>query len=136
MGSEMCIRDRPSVMPILYFILIYFEIIIFLSVWCDCIKNVQFDNALMIKEAKIFIDGLDLISNVFSQFLFWIAFALLLELVIAAYFTFATFWDRNNFHFWQFHLIATMLMVLSFILILCGLCTFSESLAKEVKPQH
>ena len=129
------ISSLPILMAVAYFILIYIEIIIFLSIWCDSIKNIQFENSL-IKEAKIFIDGLDLISNIFSSFLFWITFASLLELVIYSYSTFATFWDRNNFHLWQFYIMAIMLMVLSFMIALYGLCTFSESMAKKVKLQR
>ena len=129
------ISTIPSVMPILYFILIYFEIIIFLSIWCDCIKNVLLDNSL-IKEANIFIGGLDLISKIFSHFLFWITFALLFHMVMMSYYTFATFWDRNNFHFWQFHTMASVLFVLSTVIILYELCTFSESMAKKVKLRH
>ena len=129
------ITALPSSMPVGYFILIYFEIIIFLSIWCDSIKNVELDNSL-IKEAKIFIDGLDLISNIFSSFLFWIIFALLLELVIHSYYTFAIFWDHYNFHLWQFYIMAIMLMVLSFMIVLYGLCTFSENIAKKVTSQR
>ena len=129
------ISTLPSFMPMLYFILIYFEITIFLSIWCDSIENGQYDKFL-IKEVKIFIDGVDLISKIFSRFLFWFTSALLFQLVMHAYFLFATFWDRNNFHLWQFNTPAFVLMTLSFISLLYGLCTFSESLAKKVKYFH
>ena len=125
----------PYFVPIWYFLLIYFEIITFLAMWCDCVKNVQANNSL-IKEAKIFINGLDLISNIFSKFLFWITSASLFWLVIMAYTTFDTFWDRNNFHFWQFHTIASMLLIISNIILLYGICTFSENMAEKVKMHY
>ena len=125
----------PILMPTTYFILIYFEIIIFLSIWCDGIKNIQFDDSL-IKEAKIFIDGLDLVSNIFSHFLFWIIFALLFQLVMMSYLTVAKFWDRNNFHVIQFHTMASVLHIFSYIILMYGLCTFSENVAEKVKAHY
>lgn len=125
----------PYYTPIMYFILIYLEIITFLSIWCDWIRNVQSDNSF-IKEAKTFIDGLDLINNIFSHFLFWITSALLFQLVIIAYSTFAYLWDRNNLHSWQFYAIASVLHLFSYIFLLYVLCTLSEGIAKKVKLKH
>ena len=119
-------------LPIMYFILIYFEIIIFLSSWYDWIETALSDNSF-IKEAKIFIDGLNLINNIFSHFLFSIISAFLVFLVIIAYNLFATLWDRNNFYLWQFHATSSVLNLFSLILLLYVLCTLSESIAKKVK---
>ena len=129
------ITTVPWVIPIMYFILIYFELITFLSTWCAWIKNVQ-DDYSFIKETKIFIDGLDLINNIFSHFLFSIVSAFLVFLVIIAYNLFATLWDRNDFNSWQFYTMASVLHLFTFIILLYVLCTLSESMAKKVKLQH
>ena len=110
-----------------YFTFIYFEITIFFTVWCDCIMKTE-NQTTFVQEAKILIDGLNLVAKCFSYFLFWIPSMLLVTLVTFGYLGFR--WEFEKTYFGS---IPSSLQFLAFASLLFKLCSSSQELANKIK---
>ena len=115
------------ILPMCYFLFIYMEIIAFLLIWCENITKIEVEN-ILVKEAKKFIDGLNLIGIKFSYFLFWITVMSLLELISCSYFLFVALVDQENLA----TILSPLCATLGFSILLFGLCTLSEDIANKV----
>ena len=116
-----------AILPMCYFLFIYMEITTYLFIWCENITKIEVEN-ILVKEAKIFIDGLNLIGIKFSYFLFWITVMSLLELISCSYFLFVALVDQENLA----TILSPLCATLGFSILLFGLCTLSEDIANKV----
>ena len=121
--------------PVAYFFFIYCEIILFLLGWCTGIMNIE-NGTLMIEKAKIFMDGLNFIKDIFSFPLFWLTLAFLIGIVGEAYFIFVPFMDQESFSgAWQFGTLAMLTFFFCALILLYNLCSYSELMANKVRCQ-
>ena len=122
--------------PVAYFFFIYCEIILLLSEWCICIMNIENQN-LMIKQAKLFIYGLNFIEKKFSYFLFWLTLVFVIGIVGKAYYIFVPFLDQDRFaaaaDTWQYMTFSMVASYISATILLYNLCSYSELMANKVQ---
>ena len=71
-------------MPVFYYQLIYLEVCIVQKNWCDTLLNTKADSHL-VEESIFFLNGMKMVSKMFSSFLFWTVSMLFLSLIINAY---------------------------------------------------
>ena len=69
--------------PMMYIMLTYVEVTVVMRNWSRQLTKQKFSLAI-IEEAKTFIDGLNLVSEMFSSFLFWITSLLFLNVIAYA----------------------------------------------------
>ena len=81
-------------MPVIYFLLVYVEVCIVHKNWCDTLLNGKADLHL-IEESRNFINGLKMISKMFSSFLFWTTSMLFFSIIVNAYVAISQFFKLS-----------------------------------------
>ena len=124
--------------PMMYIMLIYVEVTVVMRNWSRQLTKQKFSLAI-IEEAKTFIDGLNLVSAMFSSFLFWITSLLFLNVIAYAYIVFTRirllFGSKDDLFGWSKFLqgLGFLLLVLFILHLLFTLCAFSERIRKSVQ---
>ena len=124
--------------PMMYIMLIYVEVTVVMKNWSHQLTKQKFSLAI-IEEAKTFIDGLNLVSEMFSSFLFWITSLLFLNVIAYAYIVFTRirllFGSKDDLFGWSKFLqgLGFLLLVLFILHLLFTLCAFSERIRKSVQ---
>ena len=124
--------------PMMYIMLIYVEVTVVMRNWSHQLINRKFTQGI-IEEAKTFIDGLNLVSDMFSSFLFWITSLLFLNVIAYAYIVFTRiqllFGSKDDLLGWSKRLQVSgfILLVLFILYLLFTLCSFSEKIRKSVQ---
>ena len=125
-------------LPMMYIMLIYVEVIVVMKNWSHQLKKQKFSQGI-IEEAKTFMDGLNLVCDTFSSFLFWITSLLFLNAIAYAYITFTRigllFSPKINLIGWSkfLQMLGFILLVLFILYLLFTLCWFSEKMRKSVQ---
>ena len=127
------IQSTVFIIPIFYFMFIYVELSYIFNIWCDEIKKLYESKSLLLQEAKYFIDGLNEIASNFAYFLFWITSICGIGIIFMGYTISTTTYALNQR--WEKVCIFTgyVLMEISWMYIIYGMCTLSESVAKNVQ---
>ena len=124
--------------PMMYIMLVYGEVTVVMKNWSHQLTKQKFSLAI-IEEAKSFIDGLNLVSEMFSSFLFWITSLLFLNVIAYAYIVSTRiqllFGTKDDLFGWSKFLqgLGFILLVLFILYLLYTLCAFSEKIRKSVQ---
>ena len=82
------------IMPVIYFQLVYVEVCFVHKNWCDTLLNMKAEYHL-IEESRNFINGIKMVSKMFSSFLFWTTSMLFFSIIVNAYVAISQFFKLS-----------------------------------------